>query len=71
MANLFSIPNFVKASSPQGLRRSMYSVQIKNSMQYKFFDISFVNGVWYAWYFHEPKTPNEKLQTATELTKGE
>jgi hypothetical protein len=71
MANLFAVPNFVKAASPQGLRRNMYAVQFKDSMQYRFFDISFVNGFWYAWYFYEPKTSVEKLESAKELTKKE
>lgn len=71
MANLFAVPNFVKAGSPDGLRRQMYAVQLKDSMQYKFFDIQFVNGSWVAWYFYEPKTEPQKLQSAKELAKGE
>lgn len=71
MANLFAVPNYVKASNPQGLRRLMYQVQLKDRMQYKFFDISFVNGYWFAWYFYEPKTQPEKFQSAKDLTQGE
>lgn len=69
MANLFAVPNFVKATSPQGLRRLMYQVQIKDRMQYKFFDIGFVDGSWIAWYFYEPKTDTAKLEAAKDLTK--
>lgn len=67
MANILAVPNYVKASSPLGLRRLMFVVQSKDSMQYNFFNISFVNGFWYAWYFQEPKTHNDKLKAATEL----
>jgi ribosomal protein S6 len=69
MANLFAVPNFIKATSPQGLRRLMYQVQIKDRMQYVFFDISFVSGYWHAWYFYEPKTDTDKVKSAQELTK--
>lgn len=69
MANLFAVPNFVKAASPDGLRRLMFKVQQQDSMQYKFFDIQFSNGSWFAWYFYEPKTPTAKLEAAKELVK--
>jgi len=69
LANLFAVPNFVKAPSPLGLRRLMYSVQVRDSMQYRFFDIQYIGGYWYAWYVSDPKTPNDKLEAAKELTK--
>lgn len=71
MANLFAVPNYVKASSPIGLRRLMYAVQSKDKMQYNFYDIQFVNGSWYAWYLVTPKTHIEKLETAKELAEGD
>lgn len=71
MANLFAVPNYIKATSPQGLRRLMYNVQLKDKMQYKFFDISFVDGNWFAWYFYEPKTDTAKLEAAKELVTKE
>ena len=67
MANLFAVPNYVKASSPIGLRRLMYAVQAKDKMQYNFYDISFVDGSWYAWYLKTPKTDTEKITAAKEL----
>lgn len=67
MANLFAVPNYVKATSPQGLRRLMYEAQVKDSVQYSFFDISFVDGYWYAWFYYEPKTDTQKLDSAKEL----
>jgi hypothetical protein len=47
----------------------MYSVQVRDSMQYRFFDIQYIGGYWYAWYVSDPKTPNDKLEAAKELTK--
>lgn len=70
MANLFSIPNFVKAANPKGLRRKMYLVQLKDQMQYNFFGIQQASdGSWYAWYFHSPKDGEEKIQVAKELNE--
>lgn len=67
MANIFALPKYVKATSPEGLRRFMYMVQAKDKMQYNFFDISFVDGYWYAWYFFEPKTQVQEMSEAKEL----
>ena len=67
MANILAVPNYVKASSPLGLRRLMFVVQARDSMQYNFFNISFVNGAWYAWYFQDPKNHVDKLKAAKEL----
>lgn len=71
MANLFAVPKYVKAASPNGLRRMMYQVQLKDRMQYNFNSIQYVNGYWYAWYFYEPKTHVDKTEAAKELTSGE
>jgi len=71
MASILGVPNFVKAASPLGLRRFMYQVQLKDSMQYNFFDISFVDGFWFAWYYHSPKSDTEKLEAAKQLTTKE
>lgn len=67
MANLFAIPNFIKATSPRGLRRLMFKIQFADSMQYTFFDISFSEGYWYAWYLYQPKTEPQKQQAAKDL----
>lgn len=45
----------------------MYMVQSKDRMQYNFFDISFVNGYWFAWYVFDPKTDTDKIKEAKEL----
>jgi hypothetical protein len=67
LANLFSVPNFIKAASPKGLRRFMLQAQIKDKTQYLFFDIQFNNGYWFAWYRPNPTTDTDKTQTIKEL----
>lgn len=48
-----SIPAFVQARSPQGLRRQMLMVNARAGAFHKFFDIQFVNGNWIAWYYKQ------------------
>ena len=59
-----SIPNFVKAGSPQGLRRSMLSNNARLSAYVQYFDIQFINeagrSYWIAWYF-EPIQNNDPI----------
>ena len=63
-----SIPSFLTARSPEGLRRLMLRNNAKHAMFFKYFDIQFVNGRWYAWYILNLKTnvpfnsPEEALQ---------
>jgi hypothetical protein len=52
-ARLDKIPSFVKARTPEGLRRVMLINNIKNAMQFVYHDIQFVNGFWYAWYYEQ------------------
>jgi len=49
--NPTDIPNFIAAATPQGLRRQMLFNNIRLGSFVKYFDISFSNGKWYAWYF--------------------
>lgn len=48
-----SIPNYIAASSPMGLRRLMLLNNARKAMFFHYFNIQFVNGKWYAWYFDE------------------
>lgn len=52
-ARLNNIPNFIKAAQPQGLRRQMLLTNIRLGQQVKYFDIQFVSGSWFAWYYEE------------------
>lgn len=49
--NSLRIPNYLSAGSPKGLHRLMLLNNIKNGKQYNYFDIQFVNGKWFVWYF--------------------
>jgi hypothetical protein len=44
------LPNYLRARSPQGLRRLMLLNNIKRGLQVSYFNIQFVNGYWFAWY---------------------
>lgn len=47
------IPNYISAGSPQGLRRLMLQNNLKYGKQYNYFDIQFVNGKWFVWFFEK------------------
>lgn len=47
------IPAFVTARSPLGLRRAMLINNAKAGAFHRYFDIQFVQGQWYAWFFKE------------------
>ncbi len=44
------IPNFISAVTPLGLRRLMLLTNRKHGAWLRY-DISFVNGKWFAWYY--------------------
>lgn len=48
--NSFTSPRFVKAATAEGLRKKMLENNIRNGRQYKYRDIQFSKGAWYAWY---------------------
>lgn len=52
------LPNFIRSKSPRGLRLLMLKNNIKLSATVRYFDIQFVKGSWYAWYF-EPRSLSE------------
>lgn len=60
------IPNFIRARSPQGLRRLMLLTNARYGAWVQYQDIQFVNGEWIAWY-HAPLDTNE----FESLTSGE
>lgn len=66
LAQSSDIPNFLRARSPQGLRRAMIRNNAKLGMFIKYFDIQFVNGEWFAWYFVEIDPNEEMLKVQTE-----
>lgn len=57
-ARLDKIPNFLKARTPQGLRRLMFRNNASRSTQFVYHSIQFVDGYWFAW-FYETTTAAE------------
>jgi hypothetical protein len=45
------IPSFIFASTPLGLKKKMLKNNLKYGYFLQYFDISFVNGRWYAWFY--------------------
>lgn len=45
------LPFYIRARSPQGLRRAMLSNNAKAGLTFHYFDIQFAQGSWYAWYY--------------------
>lgn len=54
------LPFFIKARSPQGLRRLMIQTNTKQGYTFHYFDIQHVNGNWYAWYYKDLKSTNSE-----------
>ena len=52
-ANINRIPNFLKAKSPDKLRALMLRNNVSKGTEFKYFDISFSNGNWYAWFLED------------------
>ena len=55
--SLKRIPNYIKARSPQGLRRLMLLNNARSSTFYEYTHIQFISdaegGQWYAWYYRD------------------
>lgn len=64
---LNTIPNYVTARTPQGLRRAMLRVNMRLKAFASFYDIQFVNGRWYAWYWEDV---DPARQPESEVTDG-
>jgi len=49
--SVFNAPTFLVAKSPQALSQLMLKNNMAHGYEFKYFDIQFANGKWYAWYF--------------------
>lgn len=49
--NLFHVPLFVRAATPEELVREMIKIQVRDSITYKFFEIYKDGEQHVAWYF--------------------
>lgn len=50
---LSNIPNYISASTLNGLRRLMLRNNVRNRTRFVYQDIQYVNGKWYAFYNHD------------------
>jgi len=50
-SKLTRIPSFISARSPLALRRLMLANNVKLGGEVKYFDIQFVEGKWWAWFY--------------------
>lgn len=47
------IPFYIKSRSPNGLRRLMLQTNNNAGLTFHYFDIQFVNGYWFAWFYKD------------------
>lgn len=71
VASVSNIPNFLVARTPKGLRRLMLETNIKFGKQFNFFDIQFVGGKWYAWYYLDITSAEQRGVQADPNGKGD
>ncbi len=50
-ARASEIPFFIKARTPKELQTLMIKTNIKNHTTIQYFDIQYVEGSWYAWFY--------------------
>ncbi len=54
-ANIFNIPNFLKAKTEAKLMKLMLKTNVEDGAENKYFDIQYVKGYWFAWYYTSVK----------------
>lgn len=68
MRELGEVPHFLRAQSPEGLRRAMLRENLLSKTSNSFFDISYANGEWIAWFYKYSKKINlEKREDQNDL----
>lgn len=64
------IPNFVVARSAQALRVAMLRNNARFGIMFHYFDIQFVDGKWFAWFFHRVDLRTDPLLNDKAVTDG-
>lgn len=54
--NSFNIPHFLKAKTPDLLQKSMLELNMLQGKEYKYFDITFAQGYWFAFYYESAES---------------
>lgn len=49
--NIFNIPHFLKEKTPLKLQQAMLALNSLKGKEYKYANIQYVNGYWYAFYY--------------------
>lgn len=55
---LSNIPNYISASTLNGLRRLMFRNNVKAGKQFNYYDIQRVDNKWYAFYLEDFRQEN-------------
>lgn len=67
----YEIPNFLRAKTPEGLKKEMLKVNAILGFHNKFFDIQFVNGEWFCWFYKEDNRPQSMFVKDLNAKSGE
>ena len=51
--NSLRIPHFLVANTPQALQKLMLETNLLDLCEYKYTNIQFASGKWYAWYLKD------------------
>jgi len=65
------LPNCLKSGSVKSLRLKMIKNQIRLAATVRYFDIQFVNGFWYAWYYEPFNKSDEVNGDAAQDDRGQ
>lgn len=70
--NIFRIPNFLQAPSPEKLKELMLLNNLKNDQEFLYFDIQKDGSFWIAWFWAHtpPKTEVIKQVDAPTIKKS-
>lgn len=55
------VPHFLRSTTPQGLKDKMMRLNAQLGYQNKYFDIQYVNGEWFCWYYFEPRLLSKEI----------
>lgn len=69
-ANVFRVPQFLRAPTPEGLVRLMLLNNIKNGIEFRYFDIQKDQRGWIAW-FNVEVDKNALVKEAMDKNTGE
>jgi len=60
VGNILHSPLFLTASSAENLHKEMLKNNAKWNSEFVYFDLQFVKGKWYAWYYFDHKLLKNK-----------